>query len=194
MRRLLMCLLTVVMVFSLIACGTTKKQSVKKEENTKTEETKIDVDENVVSEEDVTEEATQEETPAEPTETYSLYYIKADAESVGIVAFKNAEDISMDSGLLEAYMSGYGVKELVLPGSFEIVIPETIEGRKVVNIDMKAFDNCDSIISVEIPACCTNIEEGVFTEGCRDDLIIYGQKGSEAEMHAQEYGLTFLEK
>lgn len=187
MKRLLMCMLAVVMVFSFFACATQKKQDSTKQKDVQTEE-------NIIPEENKTEETEQDKNPVESTETYSLYYFYADAESVGIVAFKNSEDMSMDNSLLETYISAYGVKELVLPGSVEIVIPETIDGRKVVNIDMKAFDNCDSIISVEIPACCTNIEAGVFTEGCREDLIIYGHKNSEAETHAQEYGLTFIEK
>lgn len=122
-------------------------------------------------------------------ETYTLYYFVADASNVGIAAFKNSEQQSMEDRWIEEY----NLKAYTQSGNYEIIIPETIDGKTVCNIDMNAFNNCNSIISVTIPASCTKIEAGVFLRGCREDIIIYGTKGSAAETHAQEYGLTFCE-
>jgi len=124
-----------------------------------------------------------------PAETYTLYYFYVDASNVSIVGFKNVKHQTIDDHWIETY----NFKEYTQPGNYEIIIPETIDGRTVCNIDSGAFRYCDSIVSVTVPEGCTQIEAGTFLHGCREDIIIYGTKGSAAEEYAQQYNLTFCE-
>ena len=184
MQKIRFILLLIIFMFTLNACSqsvTTKNvENLESQPNTNTAETPATVP----------EESIENQPDNVPSETYTLYYYidYIDHDSyVGIAAFKNAEDQSMADFLIEAYK----LKEYKQFGNYEIIIPATIDGITVLGIESAAFDNCDSIISIQIPECCTHIEAGAFTRGCNDDLIIYGASGSEAEKHAQEYDLSF---
>ena len=68
-----------------------------------------------------------------------------------------------------------------------VVIPE-----KVREIRDEAFKECRELKTIVIPAGTVRIGKNVFRD-CSPDLVIRGEKGSEAERYAAENGIKFEE-
>ena len=68
-----------------------------------------------------------------------------------------------------------------------VVIPE-----KVREIRDEAFKECRELKTIVIPAGTVRIGKNVFRD-CSSDLVIRGEKGSEAERYAAENGIKFEE-
>ena len=68
-----------------------------------------------------------------------------------------------------------------------VVIPE-----KVREIRDEAFKGCTGLKTIVIPAGTVRIGKNVFRD-CSSDLVIRGEKGSEAERYAAENGIKFEE-
>ena len=68
-----------------------------------------------------------------------------------------------------------------------VVIPE-----KVREIRDEAFKGCTGLKTIVIPAGTVRIGKNVFRD-CGPDLVIRGEKGSEAERYAAENGIKFEE-
>lgn len=72
-------------------------------------------------------------------------------------------------------------------------IPEGVE-----RIEYHVFQDCTSLIYIEIPKSVTTIggedliEEEVFTN-CNEDLTIYGEEGSCAELYAKQHNIKFVD-
>ena len=62
--------------------------------------------------------------------------------------------------------------------SGEVVIPSSIEGNKVTAIDTRAFDNCDKITTLKIPAGVNFIGEAAFEEctSLTKFIVAFGNK------------------
>lgn len=82
----------------------------------------------------------------------------------------------LDDGTVE--ITGYAGSDKV------VMIPDTIEGKKVSSIGDWAFSDCSSLTSIEIPSGVTSIGENAF-DYC-DELIIICVKDS----YAYTYALT----
>lgn len=129
---------------------------------------------------------------------YSLYYTPLTEEESGtigekccfIMGFRNCNDCFMenigdgiygDLTILEARFKGDGSN---------VIIPEEIEGMKVVGINGGSFNGCYSICSVEIPDTILHIDSNTF-RGCNIDLILIGSVGSVADSFSKEDCITF---
>ena len=70
-----------------------------------------------------------------------------------------------------------------------VVIPPT-----VVEVEERAFDDCNEMFSIVIPNSVTKIGEKAFgygIDGKIQGFCIYGEKGSEAERYAEKHGFRF---
>ncbi len=70
----------------------------------------------------------------------------------------------------------------------QVVVPDTIDGKKVTSIGGHAFYNCESLTSVTIPDSVTSIGDEAF-DGCT--MTINGKEGSYAETYAKENYIPF---
>ena len=66
-----------------------------------------------------------------------------------------------------------------------VTIPASVK-----NIEETAFSGCSSLTSVTIPDSVTSIGSMAFAN-CSENLVIYGNSGSEAERYAEDEGFTF---
>mgnify|MGYP004516218143 CR=1 FL=1 len=116
---------------------------------------------------------------------------------IGYAAFQNCTGLTsvvIPDSVQEIYMwAFYGCSSL---SSVSI-------GRGVKSIYSPAFGNCASLKSLVIPPEVTWMEQyavGYYydSDAGKDvqvrDFVIYGEKGSEAERYANEYGFTFVSK
>ncbi len=112
-----------------------------------------------------------------------------------ITLSKNMTEISeglfMDSGL-EKIKYNNSDNENVLSSNIKKIGAEAFRGTKlesiyipdgVETIEDRAFENCKDLTDVTISSSVTSIGENVFA-GCSKDLIIKGEKGSQAEKYA----------
>lgn len=100
-----------------------------------------------------------------------------------VVAFSGCDSnntLTADNGLKYKLETEGDYYELVGVGSFsgeELVIPSQFKGKEVREIDSRAFANCKSLKSVEIPATVTDIDDSVF-ERCSNLETITFAEGS----------------
>ena len=89
------------------------------------------------------------------------------------------DDLAASSGLkMEKVWGGY---EVVGIGSCQdsiVIIPNTYEGKKVVSIGEKAFNNCDQITTVVIPENVKTVKSSAFAN-CNYLDNVYIQNGVE---------------
>lgn len=71
-----------------------------------------------------------------------------------------------------------------------VVIPDTLGGKTVVDISDNAFQGCTSLKSVTIPISVTSIGKSAFSD-CTSLKTIYGVKGSYAQVYADQGGYEF---
>ncbi len=71
----------------------------------------------------------------------------------------------------------------------DVVIPSTIDGKRVTRIGDEAFSACTSLTSVTIPDSVTSIDWFAFY-GCKK-LTICGKTGSYAETYAKDNSIPF---
>lgn len=115
---------------------------------------------------------------------------------------KNLTEISdglfMDSGL-EKIKYNNSDNENVLSSNIKKIGAEAFRGTKlesiyipdgVETIEDRAFENCKDLTDVTISSSVTSIGENVFA-GCSKDLIIKGEKGSQAEKYATNNNIKF---
>lgn len=88
----------------------------------------------------------------------------------------------LDNGTIE--ISGYSGEEA------EIVIPETIDGKKVSSIGNSAFWDCSGLTSITIPNSVTSIGDVAFY-GCEGLTAIHGYENSYAQIYARENDIPF---
>lgn len=119
-----------------------------------------------------------------------------------ITLSKNMTEISeglfMDSGL-EKIKYNNSDNENVLSSNIKKIGAEAFRGTKlesiyipdgVETIEDRAFENCKDLTDVTISSSVTSIGENVFA-GCSKDLIIKGEKGSQAEKYATNNNIKF---
>lgn len=70
-----------------------------------------------------------------------------------------------------------------------LVIPSTMNGKKVTCIGDSAFSECDSLTSVTIPDSVTSIGDGAFDDN--PSLTFTVSKGSYAARYAKENRLNY---
>ena len=63
-------------------------------------------------------------------------------------------------------------------------------GEQVTAIKSRAFAGSTTLTKIRIPAGCTSIAADAF-DGCRSDLMIYGDEGTTAEAFAKAHGFYF---
>ena len=71
----------------------------------------------------------------------------------------------------------------------DVVIPSTIDGKRVTSIGDYAFYNCKSLTSITIPDSVTSIGDRAFYD-CTN-LTIFGKTGSYAETYAKDNSIPF---
>lgn len=119
-----------------------------------------------------------------------------------ITLSKNMTEISeglfMDSGL-EKIKYNNSDNENVLSSNIKKIGAEAFRGTKlesiyipdgVETIEDRAFENCKDLTDVTISSSVTSIGKNVFA-GCSKDLIIKGEKGSQAEKYATNNNIKF---
>ena len=75
----------------------------------------------------------------------------------------------------------------------EVIISYSSIGRKyVTDILDDAFKDCTNLTKIVIPKSVTYIHESVFS-GHNQNLTIYGYKGTEAEKHANDNNIKFVD-
>lgn len=109
-----------------------------------------------------------------------------------------SEGLFMDSGL-EKIKYNNSDNENVLSSNIKKIGAEAFRGTKlesiyipdgVETIEDRAFENCKDLTDVTISSSVTSIGENVFA-GCSKDLIIKGEKGSQAEKYATNNNIKF---
>ncbi|MGM9978878.1 MAG: leucine-rich repeat protein [Clostridium sp.] len=93
-----------------------------------------------------------------------------------------------------------GLEELKLPKNLKVIPVWMADGCKNLKsveiskgteeIKKWAFRNCESLEKVIIPVSVKEIYEDAF-DGCSENLVIYGEKGSYAETYAKENSIPF---
>lgn len=156
---------------------------------------KLQLEEKDSNQETILQQGTNDDSDVtyDEDDTYKLYYVVS-LDRLGIIGFDDGVSGSnISSAKEDLQLSGYSIECVEINGKNNIVIPENIDGYDVYAIDGGAFNNCTSITSVTIPSCVKIIEPGAF-DGCRSDLIIYGDLNSAAQVFSDENNIKFINK
>ena len=105
--------------------------------------------------------------------------------------------------ILQKVIPAYGpmdTADFILPIAVQKIDEEAFSGirAEVVNLQQnvsvigdRAFADCINLRQILVPASVTDFGERIF-EGCNDDLMIYGDDGSDAQTWAVENGYVFV--
>ena len=125
---------------------------------------------------------------------------------IGECAFNvnNLTEITIPSGLTEITLGAFtngNWEELTIPGTVKIIGDQGFTGNKkikkvyieegVEEIGPNAFDSCDLLEEIHIPASVTTISERSIADNT-DILTIYAPAGSVAEAYAKENYYNFV--
>lgn len=99
------------------------------------------------------------------------------------------------------FLNCKSLENITIPHSVKTIETLALSGTNIKNLDIpqgvetigdEVFSNCNNLESITIPKSVKKIGDNLFYK-CKNKVVIYGEKGSYAEIYAKDKGIEFKE-